>query len=1006
MRNSEDRDRAGGSTTDAMVSNGLLARPPQRDPIASKLDEARVQRRFAGTGLHTVRIGRFILLELIGQGGMGQVFSAYDDELDRKVAIKVVHDGSEAAEANERMLREAQTLARLSHPNVVQVYDVGSFQGRMYIAMEFIRGINLRHWLEKKPRDGKQMRWREVLRLFIAVGRGLEAAHQAKLAHRDFKPANVLIGTDGRPRVVDFGLARRLAQPADKPANPDPDRDDAEPQSRTSAGHVSTRCSGSSDGPNRPARGDVSALTTQGRIMGTIPYMSPEQMRGELADDRSDQFSFCVALYEALYGKRPFAEDLDQRVKQIANGPVLSDPGGVPLSLRKALKRGLSADPDHRFETMGNLLGVLRASLVQLGRRLVMAFAAVLVTTAALSYALMDSADPCIESASSIDSLWHAERKQQLRAAFAASGARFAESTWRTVASQIDGYVASWRTARVATCRGSRIDGSTALSDRREACLDRVHSRLRGALEALETLDHNAVATATDAIHRLPDVTRCDDTAVVLYGVDPPPHNLAGHVAELRAHLQQAETDAVSGQYQRAAARAGELVGQAQQAGYRPVEAEAMAALGLALIHADQPQAVERGEQLLQRASHLAEAERHDTLIATVWNDLVLSAYRHHRTTERGRAWAERAFAAVERIGSPAALAVTARRYLALLEVRDGQLDKAEPMQREAVAMSRGTPAQVRATALQELGTTLRDQRRYEEAQHCYDQAMALLAAAVDESHPAVLAVQLDIGLLAFRSGKLDRAEQVLDHVSASLCDVFGTGHRRCGHAHLQLAEVLRSQGRLDQASEHVMHGLAAYQRAYESDHPALAEVHIRLGALLYRRGEYQRALDEYRAAYALEVANKSADHVDAAYAQATVAEALWALGRFDEARAATEQIETALRAGDQWNDPLRAFVLSIRGRSNVELGNDGDAIAMLQAAAQGLDNNADLAIELADVYWAMARALAAGPGPDQSRARDFEQRACQIYREQSREVHIPAEVIGACAQRRADDRE
>ncbi|MCG8419248.1 MAG: tetratricopeptide repeat protein [Proteobacteria bacterium] len=320
--------------------------------------------------------------------------------------------------------------------------------------------------------------------------------------------------------------------------------------------------------------------------------------------------------------------------------------------------------------------------------------------------------------------------------------------------------------------------------------------------------------------------------------------------------------------------------------------------------------------------------------------------------------------------------------------------------------MSRGTPAQVRATALQELGTTLRDQRRYEEAQHCYDQAMALLAAAVDESHPAVLAVQLDIGLLAFRSGKLDRAEQVLDHVSASLCDVFGTGHRRCGHAHLQLAEVLRSQGRLDQASEHVMHGLAAYQRAYESDHPALAEVHIRLGALLYRRGEYQRALDEYRAAYALEVANKSADHVDAAYAQANVAEALWALGRFDEARAATEQIETALRAGDQWNDPLRAFVLSIRGRSNVELGNDGDAIAMLQAAAQGLDNNADLAIELADVYWAMARALAAGPGPDQSRARDFEQRACQIYREQSREVHIPAEVIGACAQRRADDRE
>jgi serine/threonine protein kinase len=241
---------------------------------------------------------------------MGVVYAAYDETLDRRVALKVLRRDTGGRESvRRRMLREAQGLARLSHPNVVQVYEVGELGGQVFIAMEYLPGRTIREWLAAGPRD-----WRAILDVFVQAGSGLAAAHAAKLVHRDFKPENAIVADDLRVRVVDFGLVRDdggrddgSGGPDDGPAAPD-------------------------DGPDDP---DDRALTQSGALIGTPAYMSPEQHDRRPADARSDQFSFCVALWEALYGHRPFHGTTRQAIAAyIDAGQLLAPPANSPVPAR------------------------------------------------------------------------------------------------------------------------------------------------------------------------------------------------------------------------------------------------------------------------------------------------------------------------------------------------------------------------------------------------------------------------------------------------------------------------------------------------------------------------------------------------------------------------------------------------------------------------------------------------------------------------------------------------
>ena len=248
-------------------------------------------------------IDRFTIEERIAEGGMGVVYRAHDPTLRRDVALKLVHLGSSLgqADAQARLLREAQGLAQLDHANVVTVFEAGTHGREVFIAMELVDGVSLDRWLAERPRD-----WRAVVAVLEQAGRGLAAAHAAGLVHRDIKPANVMIATDGRVKVVDFGLARALIE-----LGPEPGVDLDE---------------------------DLHArLTLSGALVGTPAYCAPEQLFGDQVDIRSDVFSFCVTFCEAVFGHRPFpattAGELIRRMK---------DPRGPDLP-RDVLLHDLSA---------------------------------------------------------------------------------------------------------------------------------------------------------------------------------------------------------------------------------------------------------------------------------------------------------------------------------------------------------------------------------------------------------------------------------------------------------------------------------------------------------------------------------------------------------------------------------------------------------------------------------------------------------------------------------------
>ena len=274
------------------------------------------------------QIGRYVVLRRLGAGGMGVVFAAYDPQLDRKIALKLLRTGIGLGEreANARLVREAQAIARLSHPNVVAVYDVGTAgaDADLYLAMEFVEGDTLTHWLRRWERP-----WPEIVAMFVEAGRGLAAAHAVGLLHRDFKPDNVLVGSDGRVRVSDFGLARSAVT------------DDE------GGGHHPV-----------PALSDLrTPLTGTGAILGTPRYMAPEQLRGASVTATADQFSFCVALYEALYGQHPLpgetAAEMADGTARMAAPPASSV---VAPALATILARGLDPQPARRFPSMTALL--------------------------------------------------------------------------------------------------------------------------------------------------------------------------------------------------------------------------------------------------------------------------------------------------------------------------------------------------------------------------------------------------------------------------------------------------------------------------------------------------------------------------------------------------------------------------------------------------------------------------------------------------------------------------
>ncbi len=429
-------------------------------------------------------VGRFLVLGPLGAGSMGVVLAAYDPELDRKVALKLLsaHDGQLEHQdlLQARLAREAQAIAQVSHPNVVSIYEVGRFQDRVFLAMEFVAGTTLTEWVSARPRP-----WQEILAMFVEAGQGVAATHAAGLVHRDFKPDNVLVTHAGHATVVDFGLARSIAAPRAAPA--------------------STRPTGAAASP---------VLTHAGALVGTPAYMAPEQRAGQPASAAADQFSFCVALYEALYGERPGPIDggrpgpvdpPQQRDRALA--ARVADPR-VPAWLLRAILKGLQPQPEDRHASMSALLQVLRSQPRQVRRRRWMAVgalaAAVLagVSGASLRARAQNRATMCAGAEARLAGVWDEPRRLAIEGAFGRSGRATAAQASQRVTAILDGYASDWARAQTEACTATRIRGEQpeAVMGERTQCLDRRLAEAGALVEILARADEGGGRTIDQAV--------------------------------------------------------------------------------------------------------------------------------------------------------------------------------------------------------------------------------------------------------------------------------------------------------------------------------------------------------------------------------------------------------------------------------------------------------------------------------------------------------------------------
>ncbi|HEY6176196.1 MAG TPA: serine/threonine-protein kinase, partial [Kofleriaceae bacterium] len=471
------------------------------------------------------RRGRYFLLGRLGSGGMGVVHAAYDPVLDRKVALKLIRPsdgGSVDTAARGRLLREARALARLSHPNVVHVYEVGTVDDdQVYIAMEHIEGQTLRAWQKEVRRP-----YRDILARYRAAGRGLQAAHEAGLVHRDFKPDNVILGKDGRVVVLDFGLAVAPEAPVAgseaatvSPAgaivdniptarHPHGAADDQAPASPVEQSPPLDRsnpavslASLSLDRSNPAVSlGSLPLDRYTVDVVGTRPYMAPEQHVGRPLDARTDQYSFCLALYEGLYGERPFAEaaafgesdasvtgvdgvgDASARqswlVKQKFHRRMQPPPpdSDVPGWLRQVIVRGLSADPAERWPSMAALLVELSRDPAARRRRwAAVAGAIAIIAGLGVAYDRVrhERSLICRGAEQRLQGVWDADRQARMRKAFESTAVAGVDAAYTRVARTLDGYADRWVDMHTSACEAARVRGeqSEELLDLRMQCL-------------------------------------------------------------------------------------------------------------------------------------------------------------------------------------------------------------------------------------------------------------------------------------------------------------------------------------------------------------------------------------------------------------------------------------------------------------------------------------------------------------------------------------------------------
>ena len=705
------------------------------------------------------RCGRYVILERLGQGGMGVVYGAYDSDLDRKVALKLLRTKGRMAEGvtegRARLLREAKAMAKLSHPNVVAVHDVGTISGRIFIAMEYVDGTTLTRWLKRQRRT-----WGEIRDIFAEAGRGLAAAHCAGLVHRDFKPDNVLVGKDGRVRVTDFGLAR-ASETTELEASPA----DAVPEASRSM-----------------IRDE---LTQPGLVMGTPPYMAPEQSCGVAADHRMDQFSYCVAFWEALYKRRPFKGRTRKDLKkEIEAGRLRPLPKGtdVPQWLNEAIKTGLSANPASRWRTMDELVEQL-CPRPRLRRRLLAAGAFVVAALAGTSVYALTGAPECDGAVDELAGVWDDARREATDEGMQRSGRAHAADSSQRVATALDAYTDRWVTMRDEACEAT-ADGeqSPELLDLRMACLDRRLQEVDSLVGVLAEGDPDVVDGATYAATSLSPLDHCQRAEAIAAELRPPADPAeAAAVANLQVELARLGILARTGDARNTLTDAEAAVAKARHLGRAPLTAGALGVLGdLKTRLGDK----EGARDSLSEAALMAAAGEHHRVAASAATSMM--GVVGPKDYKEGLLWGWYAEAAVDRIGRGGPEEASMLEGLGAVFGAHERYDEARQHYADAIDLYKKLygndhPSVARAAAA--LGDTLREAGDLEGAQSRYEAALVSARGAYGARHPELISILQRLADASDRAGDRARADAVREDLRALVAAV-GSGYKTSKSRH------------------------------------------------------------------------------------------------------------------------------------------------------------------------------------------------------------------------------
>ncbi len=852
-------------------------------------------------GVGPTRLGHYVLLAKLGQGGMGIVCAAYDEKLDRKVALKLLHaQGSEQAQL--RLVREAQALARLSHPNVVQIYEIAEVEGLTFLVMEFVEGVTLREWLSAERRDRAA-----ILAVLDAAGRGLVAAHAEGLVHRDFKPDNVMIRRDGRVLVMDFGLARGEAA----------ERSESKQGSATIQPDEPT--SASDDAPTSLARRLLDTntlphferssplsndLTVTGSLLGTPAYMAPEQFKGAETSPKTDQFAFCVSLWEALYGKRPFSAPTVAGLSLAVTSGHLTVPeaASVPTWLRKILERGLSVDAERRWPSMDALLEALRADPTRRRRWLAagvglvgLALVGTIGFRVANEHELAEARSACEAEGQAILADWTPDDRAAIERAFVDTGVGSAASAWTYTQRWVDAYVRDWSELRTQTCVETRVERRRDVDTyaRISECLDEQRTTFAALVDAWHQPERRTISRAPAAKANLPPLSTCVDETWLAQRVRlPDDAHTREQVEALRSRLERARGLELAVAYDQGLAEARSALSEAEALGWAPVVAEAQLMVGDLLLDVGDADA---GRGSTQAAFGSAGKSGHDIVTLMAATRLVYVVGHVLAQPEQGLLWAEVASMLIERMGLAGSL-------------RHAQL-------------------------LNNIAVVQDDLGRFDDALANYRRSLDLREAALGPDNLTVASSLSNIATTLMHQGAYDEALALFQRS-------LGIRERFLGHEHIDVAASLDNIGALHFNRSEYAEALAALRRAltiWESalgpDHVDVATTLSNMGSVLWLMGDNEAALAAYERALAIREAGLRPGHPDIASSLVSIASVQTSMGDHERALAghlrATALLEQELGPTNyQLAQPLVQL-----GIAQSEAGSFADALASFQRA-------------------------------------------------------------------------